>query len=215
MNWTHFPIVETVGRASDHIRKCLSIGASRRLLSRELLSQFENASGNIFAIADDCLALERIVSYEHAGWYADLKLDGLLGLFPSPPESWPIDGLFEFIKNYLHSSKQSVAVLENLWQNKSKSFSLSKKPQLAFHQDNVYYLLSDQNADYEFVATSITEAGNGKWSIGCLASEVLLPPTDVLSAALIKKIAARTEHIFTDAFDGEGFLVWTRDRIQV
>jgi hypothetical protein len=208
MNWEYFPIIDEDGKARQYVFKCLSIGAADRSLSRGLLSRYESVLGNVFLIADDSIALDRVEAYGPSAWYADPAYNGLFGLFPNSPQSFPIDGLVAFVDNYVHACKHRVALFENRYQDRSNPYIPHKRSRFAFHQQEVYHVVVQEDVDRQFIRESIEEADN-RWSIGCCASGIVIPANLEFSAELIDEIVDRTEHIIASAFDDEGYLVWS------
>jgi len=213
IRWERLPFDDADGLAFKHIFNSLTAGAKQpHILSQKLLFRLHDRTGKFFAIAYENIALDRVTDFKRGAFYADPTLDGLLGMCPYPPYtiSHPLDGLADFIAEFLAKSDNNIAVLENSLQKPSFNWTIDAKRCVQIVGEGMYHVLTRQN-DLRTIKTAIVDADTGNWLVGVLARDTEFFDGSSLTAEILGEIAMKAQHLFVSAFDGQGFLVWTPD----
>ena len=88
-----------------------------------------------------------------------------------------------------------------------------KTPFLTF-QDEVYYIILGEDAEMDTIKNAIKETPRIPFSIGIITSQPdelnILSSDENISKAELLMLAERTEKIVVSAYDGEGYLIWSK-----
>lgn len=178
----------------DNLRKGLT-------LSRQVLTCLDISGGSVVAYLPpdiDTSTIKTRLSDEFRFGYIT-KLGGTLNC------------IVEFVKSYLSAESRRIVIFENA-NASANDPRLDEDGNVLIFGDEVYYMLSSKDSD-EDVRNSIVSA-NSLWiHIGILTSVPDISdwdPKSTLGSADISDLAKRVEHIIVGAFDGEGFLIWSR-----
>lgn len=117
LKWKYYSLPSDDLRAKKQVLENFSMGSATHALTKRLTEYFANTTGSFFVIAQESLELEKVVEFRWAGSY-----DGGKQLYDAITDrsnrigKRPIDGLVEFLNNYLQSSPLSVVLCED-WMN--------------------------------------------------------------------------------------------------
>jgi len=195
-DYSQWRSVQLDSHALEFVRGRLGIGVDLRpgLPLRRALRQLPLEAGKVWIWAPMSAHLERV------------DFDGGLpaGITPNDHR----DLLTHFLQDYL-SRPGRFAILEDHDAAATDTFLASKPPgSFLSYEDYVYWQAARSDS-----VNSMLQFGLGLFNCIAMTRPSTrwegLPPVD-LTAEDIDEIANATEHVALDAFDFEGFLVWSR-----
>jgi hypothetical protein len=211
MKWKKYPLTDGDPRAKKHFFESFSLGASNHGLSRRLAHRFGSATGPMFAIAMESLDLEKVADYQWAGTYSGGKQwHEARGNTAVVVGERSIDGISQFLANYLRSSPNAIVLCENWLLSRSDLESwTTRESRVLLHGDELYHIATTHDADNpESIEATVREADR-QWLTGICSTCDDVPQSEITSEAFFDEIVAKLDHIFVSAFDGEGYLVWS------
>lgn len=124
----------------------------------------------------------------------------------------PQQCLVEVLKKYLGSGKHRICVFENANAEPNYPYLSRMKSHLVTYGNEVYHVVD--NDDDEEILLTIQESGASWLQIG-MAGTWWHPGdngsnVDAWTESDIEAISEGVEYIIIDAFDGEGYLIWSR-----
>lgn len=190
---------------------CLEVLELGKTLSSFLLDQYRKADGTIEAIVP-----------QHANLgSADPKSGGLSNITQGSQQSNSeaiSDGfatasasLLSLIKSHLDSLSKLCIIEDFAARRGDPALSRYKTP-LAYHDHEVYHLLSRAQKDDVELARTLQLSSSLPSSVVCLTRlERPLPsPGSEISVDELRGCAEMSASIAIDAFDGEGYIIWSR-----
>ncbi len=210
--------METVlgNEAISYIKDRLSNGQT---LAKFLLANSDLDSGKVVTFLPPSANHSRV---------RDFKRGGLL---PTRPESeWihaigPIgqqfvmkpvpkadEGLVRVIQNFLKSSKAHLCIFENSLARPSDPYLKELLSSMLILGEEVYHLLKSEDADEKTIRNTVSEA-RSYLEIGAMTSTTLpdqLFTKKEITANELKTLALNTQNIVVGAYDGEGYLIWSK-----
>lgn len=213
MKWKYYPIPASDSRARQHVLGTMEIAAQQHTLPKKLLSRFKMAEGPIFAIAMEGLEVDRITEYRFAQFHFGRGFQEMAQSGDVPIDSVPEDGLRAYLFDYLCSSTQSLAIIDDQsansdwWQLPEVGAEYRVESKRAFFNDEVMFFLLPVGDKCDLDDDTIRTA-NGLWSIGLCVDDISLPQGDTWSSEFLDEVSEKTSRIFVSAFDQEGYLIW-------
>lgn len=190
-------------KAIDWARENLRVCASERSLSRKLMERLNlSALGSCIAIVPDWVDLTQLASYTQ-GSIPPNRL-------PYADGESPRDALVDFTEQYLLGKRDAVVVCDNT-QSAMKSLEVwtwSDPPRFARYRDEVFYILTATEATREVIDGSLSDS-LWRWGIAVCSACSKMPSANSADDTFIDEIVTNTEHILMQAFDGDGYLIWT------
>jgi hypothetical protein len=209
MKWKYYPLADDDAKAKNQIFRNLSVGAEEHTLTRKLLVRFAEATGSIFAIAFETLDLESDCLYEYGSYCGGEVLREAIG---AQPVSWtdsPIWGLIDFVDKWLYTSKDAVVLCENWVVRPEHLIQHPRESRVSCYGDEVYHVLCSADAgNHDSIECMIRESEH-YFATGVCSQCDQLPQGEIPSEEFFDLIVTNTTYIFTPAFDGEGYLVWS------
>jgi len=216
MKWKYYPLRDDA-KAKKQILENVSIGAHEHTLTKKLLARFSEATGPIVAIAFDSLDLDKLADYSYATYDGGKQWSEAARGINIPMSDCPIGGLVHFVQEFLRTSKDAVVLCEN-WADTRTDYLTNWRPReshVLFFGEEVYHILTSANDTWEAIETAIRES-TGQWATSVCSFVKDIPRGVISSESFFDAVVANTAHIFTPAFDGEGYLIWSpgqdRDR---
>jgi hypothetical protein len=119
--------------------------------------------------------------------------------------------LARIVHKYLETGADRVCILENAVARPGDPSLKSTEQILVFNNEVLHWLSSDK--DLSTILNTIHRARS--WRFVCvmtLAKDLPMPPApgQELSDAHLRCVAAQAEALAVDAYDGEGYLIWSR-----
>ncbi len=207
MSWKRY-VLPNVAAAVAKLELNLAVGAESRVLKRALVNKFRPFTGGSWiAIGLEGMNLSPDWNLGHSPPYDHGKL--FRDVYPVQVRTAadsPRAGLAQFVKNYLDSSKDAVAVSDFGAVRGNAHHWQFGEVRVGYFGDEAYPLLT-QTANVEAVERG--SMVNGKFEIGVCSRIDCVPDGDQFDLAFFESLANGADHIFGEAFDGDGFFIWT------
>ena len=127
-----------------------------------------------------------------------------------------IECIIGTIEKFLKGGGNNVCLFEDALSTPDDQFEKRNGVAILAFQDEVYFYIESVGVNKERIEYALTEAEQPNYFICALSSK---PTEDFLninnssiSIDKIEKFARRTEKIILGAYDGEGYLVWHKQR---
>lgn len=207
MRWTYYQLTPDDTKAKEHVLENLQMGSYEHTLSKKLLQRFSEADGEMLLIAFESFDLDADCRYRHATYCGgQIKPPNLESISWMDCPRW---GLIPFIDKHLLKSHESVVLCENVFDTRKDIAKLSIESRLLVFNDEVYHILTSENACRpESIECTIGDAEH-QWMTGVCSSCADVPRGDISSEIFFDTIVTNAIHIFTPALDGEGYLIWS------
>ena len=116
------------------------------------------------------------------------------------------------IYGYLHGSPRRYAIFES-WSRKSDPLKPTT-PKYLIHDNNLYYMLESSDRVLDEIDRVIRYAR--EMPFVCSLTSIpkgfhSLQPSRELEEKILQELAARSNMIIIDAYDGEGYLIWYKE----
>ena len=204
---TSFREISLGPEAIDYVRDRLESGNT---LSTLLLKVHDLKVGRIVTklplVVDD----EKAKDFETGG-----KLPPIVGEFTSLEPVPNTDSvLLEEIRRFLTEADNNVCIFENASAKPGDPFLQSLQTRFSIFDNEIYHLLCPSDIDDDRILKTIGSARSWLF-IGAMTSASdarggLCSEKKELSESDLNLLAERTKKIIVGAYDGEGFLVWSR-----
>lgn len=119
------------------------------------------------------------------------------------------------IYHYVRKNSKRYAIFET-WSKKSDPIK-SEVPKYLIHDNNLYYILDSSENDLEEIARVVMYAREMPFicSLTSIPKELNPPqPSSELGEEILQTLAARSDMIIIDAYDGEGYLIWYKEGLK-
>lgn len=213
MKWRYYSLSDDDQRAKAQIFENLNLGAYEHTLTKKLLARFSAARGALMAIAMESLDLEGEWLFKYATYVGETESADAIG---SQDIAWtdsPIWGLIEFVDRWLSGSTDRVTVCENCFLSRKVLIDSPRESRTSCYGEEVYHILTNQDASNQDAIECALRESEHHWATGVCSRYAAMPHGDIPSEAFFDEIVANTAHIFTPALDGEGYLVWSPERL--
>jgi hypothetical protein len=214
MKWQYYTLKDSDPLGIELIRKNLSAGATN-VLSQKLLTRLSDVTGSMLAVGLEKMDIGQMRTYSYATYDSGRTALELFGVKPVTIGDRPIDGLILFLTKWIQSCPDGLILIEDPISRRSNpnnnpecraSYGLTSR--LAFHNEEVYYVVTAENSTPDNIEESIRGADYGTF-VGVCARGVTVPSNNELSESTIAEVANATQHVFVPAFDHEGYLIWS------
>lgn len=186
--------------ALDHVRDRLSLG--NLLASR--VSALPLESGSVSTLLPERVNPSKVSNSR------TLREGGIA----EPSESREIErAVAEFISGYLSRSERQLAIFEHSLANASDPWVAKCEIPLFVQGAKIFFYLTQSDAQPDRILLTMRAARTALAMMAVLTNLGTLETiTDRQSvpSELIEVLAENTQHVIVDAYDGEGFLVWSR-----
>lgn len=123
------------------------------------------------------------------------------------------DCLADFLLEFMEKSPHRLCVFEDAGAEPSFSWVQREKPRIFTFRNELYHVVFSGLSSKEELKTTIAKS-DSTWILVGIATSVpdrseWMNKTEITSDE-IDVLAQRTEHIIVGAFDGEGYLIWSR-----
>ncbi len=204
--------------ALEYIRECLAEG---KTLARHLLERVDLESGTVTTFLPSDVSKEAASQFRTGG---KLERDPETFVYRTAPDGsrvrWePVPNtdpwLVSIVQAFLRAAEGRVCILENALARPSDPGLSRFQSRLLAFEDEVYHVLLSRELEGTEIARAIGEARCAYppliGVITFLAAEAGLPDEarDITSAQL-RVLAERTQKIVVGAYDGEGYLIWSK-----
>lgn len=119
-------------------------------------------------------------------------------------------GMIEFLQEYIGTQPDALIACFNC--NESRSTDVTRtwrESHRVYFEEDVYHIASRTAAGFSEFEILLRESDDQIAMIGICTNMTEILPDVIGSTAVLETLAAHTKHVFTNAFDGEGYLVWT------
>jgi hypothetical protein len=202
--------------AEQFIRERLAKGCT---LAKAALQALPLAQGQIVTLLPPGVLPQSVDDFGTGGklpplpeteWKTAQSRGEALRMIPVPnTDSW----LVAKIKDHLGKAADHVCVFEDQFKQPKDPVVQKLLTRYATFNDEVYHLLFQDDAEDQRILDTIRGAKGGPIFIGVLTTWPLEPRVGgagVLSRAQLQTLAASAQKLFVGAYDGEGYLIWTR-----
>jgi hypothetical protein len=118
------------------------------------------------------------------------------------------------IKKYLNSEADALCLFENALASPGDGWLSRAKVHSVVTKSSVYHILRSEDTDSELIQQTVAKSKSIRPPLlGILAHYPLASSrfkSGTIEPADLQKIAERTEELLVGAYDGEGFLIWSR-----
>jgi hypothetical protein len=204
MKWTIRQFDPNDARPLAHFREALSLQTTS--FTRAIEAVLNNV-GTYQAIVFDNLSWDEVTELRYDGSYDGLWVNDAIERCGQEEVSYPDDGLAEFLADFLW--QHSGGVIATRHSSKPLEVPEWTEAPRAISEDSLYYFVTTEDANSE-VIHDFAKACGGKWSLG-VCSRCAEKPQQRWSDQFTDDLVANCSHLFTEAFDGAGYLIWTRD----
>ena len=162
--------------------------------------------GSLFAIFPSGIDLALLSSYDCC-WPIP---DDENFLYPGATHGRHSERLAEFVAVELRSNASAVTVCEN-WRFDRATIAQSRivRPRIAFFHDEVYHLLTPEITDRDLMEDTLWCWG--RYQTGVCSSCEHLPGDEISDEQFLDEVARNARHVFVPAFDGSGYLIWSKE----
>ena len=190
----------------NYVRKCLKLG---KTLSKLLLEIHDLNAGRIVTRLPEGVDDKAAKEFETGGKLPEL--------YPRMTNLQPVPNtdlfLVEQVHRFLEEGDTGLCVFEDASASRSDPFLQSLNARYSTFEDEVYYLLCQADKDDETILRTVREAHS--WlSIGVMTSTSgetgPCPEGRALTVGHLRLLAEKTEKITIGAYDGEGYLIWSK-----
>lgn len=190
-----------------------NLEACQTTLSKLMLSRFSKAGGPVDAIVYDLLdamnwnqneafrygqpycggkALHEVSAYDAIDWRNSTRA-----------------GVIEFLQDYMQEQPDALIVSFNCVESRSHDVTYHwRESKRVYFAEDVYHIVAGSHPTFDDLECMLREAGCNIMIGTCSAFPQMLSG-DINSIQVFESIAANTKHVFSEAFDGEAYLVWT------
>lgn len=204
--------------AVSYIRDCLANG---KTLARYLLQRPDLESGTVTTFLPSDVGKEAATQFK---WGGKLRRDPATFVYRTEPDGsrtrWePVPNtdpwLVSIIQAFLRAAEDRVCIFENALARPSDPVLSRSESRVLVFDNEVYHFLSAADWASTIIAQAIREAGCPYPPlIGAMASAAdeagFSGEGRQISSAQLKVLAERTEKIVIGAYDGEGYLIWSK-----
>ena len=187
-------------------------------LASEVLATVDFSCGHVSTCLPENVTLNSLADLRTGGklpvpssdlWRGTDRNGELLLMIPIPNSD---DWLIDQIKSFLTAKRSSVCIFEDSLKRPSDPVLRNISTRYATHGNEVYHVLLNQDADRATIQSVVRAARSIPTFVGVFAEEEI-NPADIsrLSDVKIRRLAERATGVVVGAFDGEGYLVWSRD----
>lgn len=125
------------------------------------------------------------------------------------------EALVRFIQDYLRGGNKRVLMVEDQVHRRTdpapRTQDFFRRHAAIFTEKCAYLFVTAEDLDLgTSVAETLTMGDNYPLNAFLTAGLSSVPPPDALPR-LLTEISAKTQHIVVSAFDGEGYVVWSKD----
>ena len=205
---TQYARVALGSQATQYIRECLAQG---KTLSKHILQLQDLEDGKVDTFVPDGVPTENVLNFRE-------------GIHPFEPPTPPKDGsalwipkltmddlLADEMYDYVRRSKDRLCVLEDELASPRDEYLKLVKTRFLSHGDEVYHLVCHGD-DRSRVEETISQA-SGWLFVGVLSvmPKTLRPKAAALTDQDLAEVARASRSVLVGAYDGEGYLVWTKN----
>jgi hypothetical protein len=197
--------------AVQYIKTRLSAGHT---LAHYLLKIQNIDSGRVTTFLPSGVSMEQANKFEYGGIilrYLTTDDGRKYAMAPAPSAT---RYLVKTIKDFLSMDESRLCIMEDALAKPNDPCVSRLKSRLLFFRDDVYSIVYHSDIESSFIRNTIKEAKSIPTFIGAFTS---LPSRDntfsdrqKISEDTLRVLAERTERIFIGAYDGEGYLIWSR-----
>jgi len=121
--------------------------------------------------------------------------------------------LTSFVSRYLQEHANGIAIFEDQVASAGDAWLASEPCPYVVHGTSLYFYRTSNDARTELVSKTIAKAVDWR-SVGALISSdedtSAFQQRQEVGGLLLERLGERAEHMFVGAYDGDGFLVWSR-----
>jgi hypothetical protein len=207
--------------AIRYIRESLQ---DRRTLSRYLLQNTDLDQGRVTTVLPSNVSDESAKQFTIGG-KLPLPLERSIFHYKDPHgKQWRVEPtpssagvLTTIIQTYLNAGGQRLCLFEDEWRQPEYPAIKRIGTRILFFQNEVYHVLTERDIDRNIIAQTVKNA-NGDVIIGVmmpLSKDIVLHYKErAINQEQLQALAVCTEKIIIGAYDGEGYLIWSKKAIE-
>jgi hypothetical protein len=189
-------------KANGYIGDCLEYGHS---LTRHLRRGRDLVNGRVVTRLAPEANTDELDKFEWGGKYPESSI----GRHPNS-----VDDLASYILDFLQSGEGRICVFENHLGRRTDPWLLQAESRVHFFGEEVYHVVSAEVVDLDSIKAAINEAEDVTLLIGVLSvwpeGSRLSPERREITDEELRALAEGAEKIIVRAYDGEGYLIWTK-----
>lgn len=209
--------IQLGGRANAYIREYLARGNT---LAMHLLQQQDLGQGEVTTYLPSDISIEEAMRFTTGGKIQVLTRSAHF-LEGSDGSMWKVDPipntdsyLADVIQAFLEETQDRVCIFEDATSKPNDPVLSPSDERILVLQEEVYYVLFGRSASEEVIRQTIRDA-NSIWHFVCAmisfqSSEMSFCERRQITSHELQVLAKGTEKLVVGAYDGEGYLVWSR-----
>ena len=201
--------------AINYIEDCLKNGKS---LSENILKCIKFFNGKVLTYLPENIKNQEAIKFDLGGkfdsFYKNKKKISLFGIKMEKIINCDMF-LVNEITSFLKISADNICVIENTLETPEDPGVKKSNSRLFFYNNQVFYFLIHDDIDNNNIHKTIKESFSIPIFIGTMTSypenfDIVTLNRKYISEDILKLLAERTEKIFVGAYDGEGYLIWSK-----
>jgi hypothetical protein len=208
-----FPKRELGNDSINYIQDCLRYGST---ISKNALKKKDFNKGKFFTYLPLNVTEKEALQFNIGGKIVisnkKIKFDSDLSMTEKPNCNF---NMVEEIKGHLLQKTENICVLENYLARPKDPCLIKSQSHLFFYREEVYHLLSSNDAEKDVILNAISESSSIPIFIGFMTSieqsiQKSIGWMQYIKEEFLTIMAERTVKIFVGAYDGEGYLIWSQ-----
>jgi hypothetical protein len=208
MKWIIKSLEASDNRARDCFLDNISVHLKRSPFLQQVREKLLHCDGSYSAIVFDNLDLDLVAQFRFGGSYGGVTMMAATAKYAADDVHYPEGGLASIIANHLGGSRNGVA-LSYSRSNTLEPVDWPESLKASLGEDVVHFLPA-KSATLETVNELVSDS-RGMWTVGVCSTVASLPAGAQWPVELLDEIISNASQLFTPAFDGEGYLVWTEN----
>jgi hypothetical protein len=188
--------------ANEYIRDRLEYGHS---LARHLRRGRDLVNGRVVTRLAPEAKTDELDKFEWGGKYPESSIGR---------HHNSVDDLASCILDFLQSGEGHLCVFENHLGRRTDPWLLQSESRVLFLGKEIYHVVSAEVVDIDSIKAAINEAEDVTLLIGVLSvwpqGSRLSPERYEITDEELRALAEGAEKIIVRAYDGEGYLIWTK-----
>lgn len=210
----------TLGRDGvEYVRLCLARG---KTLARYHLECLDLYRGKVLTYLPADISAQAAREFTTGGKIPQpAKSEGILveeggRQIVAVPVRSTVDHMTTLIEQFLRGGSGRLCILQHAFARPSDPWLSDSPARFLTFEDEVYFFITGQSANTGEIREAIGEAETTYLFIGALTSlrsgnTWSLERKEKVSLDELRTLAEKTETIFVGAYDGEGYLIWSRN----
>lgn len=201
--------------ASKYFLEVLNKG---KTLSKKVLKVINLLEGILFTFLPKDFIEVDVINFQHGGKFKGgkkrIKIDADLYMVEKPNLDRQ---LAEIILDHLQKSSENVCIIEDHLSEPEDPCLSKLSSKMFFYKNEVYHFLSHQDIDHRTIIDTISAAYSIPIFIGFMTSlpikcQKIFKYDQYILEDILNTLVTKLKGIFIVIFDGEGYLIWSKEK---